>query len=271
VDEEWPLGSLLPAEGGLEIGPGLWEHGWPLGIGLSPDDGRCFNSPVAAETFPRVSGACSGPQRPVGTYWKPRGFQRACRRLHMPFFNERQDFISSIIFDPSSPSRQQKGDLARISGAHVVPRAICGTGSIIPWRSRSPREMEGSICTGFRLFFHDRRLLRVLSREGCPYGSAAQLWRAPRARTGEHFKKNRLLAMLKEPYQPGPRPLDPVVFRHSGHPQQRPPPPTHKPTHPQPRLFHMLVYFGKWRARLVPAAWRVPGRTGLALILQENW
>ncbi len=239
VDEEWPLGSLLPAESGLELGPAaeqvaIWNRALSDDEVLQLSGGR----EGRAERERRMLGA----QLPVGQYWKPRGFN-----VHvgdcMPFFHEGR-FHLFYLFDRRHHA--SKWGLGAHQWAHV------STTDLRQWEHQPmavsiTEEMEGSICTG-STFFHEG-VYYAFYAVRMSDGSPAQLCAAT-STDGMHFKKNPPLATLKEPYQPGPG-RDPVVFRH-----------------PTTGLFHMLV-------TTELASPPVPGRGGcLAQLVSrdlKNW
>ena len=212
VDEEWPLGSLVRAESGLEIGAAVeqvavWNRALSDDEVLQLSGGR----EGRAEGERRMLGA----QLPIGQYWKPRGFNVYVGDC-MPFFHEGR-FHLFYLFDRRHHA--SKWGLGAHQWAHV------STTDFKRWEHHPmavsiTEEMEGSICTG-STFFHEG-VYYAFYAVRMSDGSPAQLCAAT-STDGVHFKKNPPLATLKEPYQPGPG-RDPVVFRH-----------------PTTGLFHMLV------------------------------
>ena len=212
MDEEWPLGSLLPAESGLEIGPAV-EQAALWNRALSDDEVLQLSG--GREGITEREQRMFGPQLPVGQYWRPRGFN-----VHvgdcMPFFHEGRFHLFYLL---DRHHHASKWGLGAHQWAHV------STTDLRQWQHHPMAisitdEMEGSICTG-STFFHEG-VYYAFYAVRMSDGSPAQLCAAT-SKDGVHFTKNPPLATLKEPYQPGPG-RDPVVFRH-----------------PATGLFHMLV------------------------------
>jgi beta-fructofuranosidase len=212
VDEEWPLGSLLPAESGLEIGAAVEQVAiWNRAL----SDDEVLQLSGGREGLSAREQNMLGRQLPIGQYWKPRGFN-----VHvgdcMPFFHQGR-FHLFYLFDRRHHA--SKWGLGAHQWAHV------STTDLRQWEHHPMAisitdQMEGSICTGSTFFHEDVYYAFYAVRMSD--GSPAQLCAAT-STDGVHFKKNPPLATLKEPYQPGPG-RDPVVFRH-----------------PATGLFHMLV------------------------------
>ncbi|MFA5190842.1 MAG: glycosyl hydrolase [Verrucomicrobiia bacterium] len=212
VDEEWPLGALLPADGPMKIGPAV-EHVALWNRVLSDDEVLTLSggrTDLLARELHML-----GPQRPVGQYWRPRGFNVNVGDC-MPFFHEGR-FHLFYLFDRRH--HQSKWRLGAHQWAHV------STPDLVRWEHHPmavaiTQEMEGSICTGSTFFrdgtYHAFYAVRMSD------GSPAQLCAATSA-DGVHFTKNPPLATLKAPYAPGPG-RDPVLFRDE-----------------TTKLFHMLV------------------------------
>lgn len=212
VDEEWPLGSLLQAEGPLHIGPAV-DHValWPRA--LTDDEVAALSG--GRDGLAERERRLLGPQRPVGQYWRPRGFNAHAGDC-MPFFHHGR-FHLFYLFDRRN--HQSKWRLGAHQWAHV------STTDLVHWEHHPmavaiTQETEGSICTGSTFFhagtYHAFYAVRMAD------GSPAQLCAAT-SKDGLHFVKNPPLATLKPPYQPGPG-RDPVVFQEAA-----------------TGLFHMLV------------------------------
>jgi len=205
VDEEWPLGSLVPAQGPVRVVSGsvtqitLWTCDLNDDEVQSLSGGRALLADRESRYF--------GPQLPFGQYWRPRGLSAFAGDC-MPFFHEGR-FHLFYLFD-----RHHHASKWRL-GAHQWAHA--STTDLVHWEQHPMAvpitdEKEGSICTG-SAFFNDGTYYAFYAVRTTD-GSPAPLYAAT-STDGVHFAKQPSIARLAEPYTGGSA-RDPVVFREEG-------------------------------------------------------
>jgi beta-fructofuranosidase len=212
LDEEWPLGSLVPVSGKPVISEGV--AGIRIWNSALSDElvGTLHDSKISlTERKLRFVGAEESPRQ----FWRPRGLNTHVGDC-MPFFHEGR-FHLFYLFDRRHHA--SKWGLGAHQWAHL------STTDLLSWNEHPmavgiTQQSEGSICTG-SVFWHDG-LYYAFYAVRMSDGSAAQLCDATSS-DGVHFEKQPPLGVLKAPYLSGPA-RDPVVFRD-----------------PASGLFHMLV------------------------------
>ena len=221
VDEEWPLGSILPPSGPLIIGSDASENSLHVMI----DYVALWNRALADGEVQKLSGGSEnlaerelrilGPVPPVEQYWKPRGFNVNVGDC-MPFYH---DGTFHVFYLQDRHHHHSKWGLGAHQWAHM------STTDLKHWTHHPMAvgitdQMEGSICTGSTFFYEGTYYAFYAVRMSDH--SAAQLCAATSA-DGIHFTKHPSLATLTEPYDVR-QARDPKVFRD-----------------PNTGLFHMLV------------------------------
>jgi hypothetical protein len=201
LDEEWPMGAILPAESPLVLSGdsitqmALWDHA------ISEDAlAKLFGDPAAlAERKNRYLGTST-----PGQYWRPAG-PNAYAGDCMPFFHEGR-FHLFYLFDRHHHT--SKWGLGAHQWAHM------STTDLVHWDQHPMAvpisdEQEGSICTG-STFFHDGVYYAFYAARTND-GSPAPLCGAT-SNDGIHFTKQPPLSKLTAPYTGGSA-RDPVVFQ----------------------------------------------------------
>jgi beta-fructofuranosidase len=205
VDEEWPIGSLLAAEGPVQIGSAWRGRVRQVAV---------WNRALADDEMLRLSGGREGladrerrilgPQLPIGQGWSPRGINTHVGDC-MPFFHAGR-FHLFYLFD------RHNGHSKWGLGAHQWAHA--STTDLVNWKHHPlaigiTQESEGSICTGSVFFhagtYHAFYSVRMADLSASPLCVAT-------SEDGLHFTKHPPFAYLTAPYKPEPA-RDPVVFR----------------------------------------------------------
>ena len=205
VDEEWPLGSLLPAQGPVcTVGDAvmrvaLWDR--------SVNDGELQSLSGGSALLADRENRYFGPQLPFGQYWRPRGLNTFAGDC-MPFFHEGRFHLFYLC------DRHHHASKWRL-GAHQWAHA--STTDLVHWEQHPMAvpitdEKEGSICTG-STFYNDGTYYAFYAVRTAD-GSPAPLCAAT-SKDGIHFDKQPPIARLAEPYTGGSA-RDPVVFREEG-------------------------------------------------------
>ncbi|HWB08938.1 MAG TPA: hypothetical protein VG826_06930 [Pirellulales bacterium] len=212
VDEDWPMGALLSADGPMKItGPvsrvAMWNRD------LSDDELQSVSGD--REGLAERDNRYLGRPTPVGQYWRPRGLNTYAGDC-MPFFHQGR-FHLFYLFD-----RHHHGSKWGL-GAHQWAHA--STTDLVNWEQHPlaipvTDEREGSICTG-STFFHDGTyyaFYAVRSVDGSPASLNVAV-----SRDGIQFAKQPPIGRLSDAYNAASA-RDPVVFFDAGS-----------------GLFHMLV------------------------------
>ena len=194
VDEEWPMGSVGRS-----------------GIRLPEGKVKVWDRALADEEVREISGwrpgfedRILGPERPVGQFWRPRGFNTHVGDC-MPFFHEGR-FHLFYLFDRRNC--MSKWGLGGHQWAHVSTLDL-RKWDHHPLAIRLTQENEGSLCTG-SVFFHDgiyHGFYAVRTVDGSPTPICVAT-----SADGVNFAKQPVLTTLREPYLASSG-RDPVVFR----------------------------------------------------------
>ncbi len=219
VDEEWPHGKVLPAHSPAAVAaarkPGdfgvsrlaLWVRA------LSDSEVQAFSGGGAG--LAAREERYLGPIKPVGQYWRPRGFNVNAGDC-MPFFHDGRFHLFYLI---------DRRHHASMWGCGGHQWAHASTTDLVHWEHHPlalaiDGHVTGSICTG-SVFFH-AGVYRAFYAVRMADGSPAPLGVAT-SRDGTHFTKGPALATLRAPYD-ATAGRDPVVFQDAA-----------------TGLFHMLV------------------------------
>ena len=213
VDEEWPIGDILPAN---PIDPqktklnALQLHARALSDAEIESAANCTTPLEARKT------KILGEERPVSQFWRPRGdsvFVGDC----MPFFHDGRYHLY-YLWDRRH--HKSKWGLGAHQWAHIST-ADFKNWQIHPMAVSITEEEEGSICTG-ATFFHENVYYGFYSVRKAIDTPTPRL-QVITSKDGIHFDKKIPLRLLEAPYADRST-RDPFVFQD-----------------PETGLFHMLV------------------------------
>lgn len=204
VDEEWPIGPLRDVMGRALIATEAVEslQGWNHALG----DDELFAVSGGREGRAERVERYLGPPRPVGQYWRPRGFNVNVGDC-MPFWDEAQQRLRVFYL-------LDRRNHASMWGCGGHQWAQISTTNLTQWMEHPlalaiEADTAGSICTG-SVFFHDGvyhafYVVRMADRSPAPLCVATSC-------DGVHFTKASALVRLVAPYD-AQASRDPVVFR----------------------------------------------------------